>query len=176
MIPKPHVDWFALAPVNSLLVAAAVALLCAVLVPRSWRKDVTAVVCALGYAAAFGFAVALFVRSADGHGVVADAFSRDRLTALATMIVAGTGLLVTGVAYRERAREDHAAEYYALLAAAGAGMAFFVGANNLMTLGALHAIRVGHEQIIADELNTGADTLVQIVPPRPVVLGKSIFE
>src|SRR5213075_3519405 len=36
--------------------------------------------------------------------------------------------------YRERTREDHAAEYYALLAASGAGMAFFVGANNLMTL------------------------------------------
>src|SRR5213075_2599413 len=36
--------------------------------------------------------------------------------------------------YRERTREDHAAEYYALLAASGAGMAFFVGAANLMTL------------------------------------------
>src|SRR5207247_2210071 len=78
--------------------------------------------------------LALSVRSPHAHGVVADAFDRDRLTALATMIVAGTGLLVTGVAYRERTREDHSAEYYALLAAAGAGMAFFVGANNLMTL------------------------------------------
>jgi NADH-quinone oxidoreductase subunit N len=134
VIPKPHVDWFALAPVNSLLVATGVALLCAVLVPRNWRKGTTGVVCGLGYAAAFGFAVALYVRSADAHGVVANAFSRDRLTALATMIVAGAGLLTVAVAYTERAREDHAAEYYALLAAAGSGMAFFVGANNLMTL------------------------------------------
>ena len=134
MIPRPHVDWFALAPVNSLLLATGVALLCAVLVPRSIRKPTAAVFCALGYAAAFGFAIALYVKSADGHGVVADAFDRDRLTALATMIVAGTGLLVTGLAYGERAREDHAAEYYALLAASGAGMTFFVGANNLMTL------------------------------------------
>src|SRR5207247_3840454 len=69
-----------------------------------------------------------------GHGVVADALNRDRLAELATMVVAGTGLLAVGVSYRERAREDHAAEFYALLAAAGAGMAFFVGANNLMTL------------------------------------------
>jgi NADH-quinone oxidoreductase subunit N len=134
VIPKPHVDWFALAPVNSLLVATGVALLCAVLVPRRRRKGTAGVVCALGYAAAFGFAVALYVRSAHPTGVVADAFSRDRLTALATMFLAGTGLLTAAVAYRERAREDHAAEYYALLAAAGSGMAFFVGANNLMTL------------------------------------------
>jgi len=38
------------------------------------------------------------------------------------------------VSYRERWREDHIGEYYALLAAAGAGMVFFVGANNLLTL------------------------------------------
>ena len=31
-------------------------------------------------------------------------------------------------------RRDHVGEYYALLAAAGAGMIFFVGASNLMTL------------------------------------------
>jgi NADH-quinone oxidoreductase subunit N len=134
VISKPHVDWFALAPVNSLLLATGIALLCAVLVPRPWRKGVSAVVCWLGYAAAFGLAVAIYVKSPHPHGVVADAFSRDRLTALATMIVTATGLVVVGVAYRERAREGHGAEFYALLAAAGAGMAFFVGANNLMTL------------------------------------------
>jgi len=134
MIPRPHVDWFALASVNALLLAAGITLLSAVLVPRPWRKGVAAVLCALGYAAALGFAIALYVRSAHGHGVVADAFRRDRFAALATMFVAGSGLLTIGVSYRERAREDHAAEYYTLLAAAGAGMAFFVGANNLMTL------------------------------------------
>ena len=134
MIPRPHVDWFALAPVNALLLATGIALLTAVLTPRSWRKNVSAAVCALGYAAAFGFAIALYVRSAHGSGVVADAFRRDRLADFATMIVAGTGLLTAGVSYHERARDDHAAEYYALLAAAGAGMVFFVGANNLMTL------------------------------------------
>jgi NADH-quinone oxidoreductase subunit N len=134
MIPRPHVDWFALAPVNALLLATGLALLCAVLVPRPWRKGVTASLCALGYAVAFGFAIALYVRSAHGQGVVADAFRRDRLAELATMVVAGSGLLSVGLSYRERAREDHAAEYYSLLAAAGAGMAFFVAANNLMTL------------------------------------------
>jgi NADH-quinone oxidoreductase subunit N len=134
MIHRPHVDWFALAPVNALLLVAGIALLSAVLVPRAQRKPLAAAVCASGYAVAFGFAVALYVRSAHGHGIVADAIRRDRLAELATMIVAGSGLLAVGISYRERAREDHVGEYYALLAAAGAGMSFFVAANNLMTL------------------------------------------
>ena len=134
MIHRPHVDWFALAPVNALLLATALALLCAVLVPRPWRKGAAAALCAVGYAVAFGFAVALYVRSAHGHGIVADAIRRDRLAELAAMIVAGSGLVAVGISYRERAREDHVAEYYALLAAAGGGMAFFVAANNLLTL------------------------------------------
>jgi NADH-quinone oxidoreductase subunit N len=134
MIHRPQVDWFALAPVNALLLATALALLCAVLVPRPWRKGAAAALCAVGYAVAFGFAVALYVRSAHGHGIVADAIRRDRLAELAALIVAGSGLVAVGISYRERAREDHVAEYYALLAAAGAGMAFFVAANNLLTL------------------------------------------
>src|SRR5215210_6947663 len=134
MIPRPHIDWFALAPVNSLLLASALALLAAVLVPRSWRRPVAATLCALGYAAALGLAIALYVRSAQGHGVVVDAFRRDRLAELAGLLVAGSGLLAVAISYRERWREDHVGEYYTLLAAAGAGMVFFVAANNLMTL------------------------------------------
>jgi NADH-quinone oxidoreductase subunit N len=134
MSDRPHIDWFALAPVNALLVAVAVALLVAVLVPERWRKPVTAVVCSLGYATALGFAIALYDRSEQPSGVVADALSRDRLSWLAAIIVAASGLLATLVSYRERWREDHVGEYYALLAAAGAGMLFFVSANNLMTL------------------------------------------
>ncbi len=134
MIHRPHIDWFALAPVNALLAAAALALLCAVLVPRTWRKPVGAALCAVGYAVAFGFAVALYVRSAHGHGVVADAIQRDRLAELAGMIVAGTGLLATAISYSGRSRDEHVGEYYSLLAAAGGGMVFFVAANNLMTL------------------------------------------
>jgi NADH-quinone oxidoreductase subunit N len=134
MIDRPHIDWFALAPVNALLLAAALALLCAVLVPRTWRKPVVAVLCAAGYAVALGFAIALYVRSANGQGIVADAIRRDRLAELAGMIVAGSGLLATAISYSGRSREEHVGEYYSLLAAAGAGMAFFVAANNLMTL------------------------------------------
>jgi NADH-quinone oxidoreductase subunit N len=134
VIDRPHIDWFALAPVNALLLATALALLCAVLVPRAWRKPTAAVLCGLGYAVAFGLAIALYVRSAQAHGVVVDALRRDRLAELATIIVAGSGLLATAISYKEREHRGHVGEYYALLAAAGAGMVFFVGANNLMTL------------------------------------------
>jgi NADH-quinone oxidoreductase subunit N len=134
VIPRPHVDWFALAPINALLVASALALLCAVLVPRAQRKPVAVILCAVGYTAAFGFAVALYVRSVEPHGVVADALQRDRLAQLAALMIAGSGLIATGISYRERWREDHVGEYYALLAAAGGGMMFFVAANNLLTL------------------------------------------
>ena len=44
-----------------------------------------------------------------------------------------TGAAVVLASWGERRRENHA-EYYALLATAGAGMVFFVGAENLMTL------------------------------------------
>ena len=46
----------------------------------------------------------------------------------------GAGLLSVLVSYRERDKEDRAGEYYALLLTATSGMAFFVAANNLMTL------------------------------------------
>jgi NADH-quinone oxidoreductase subunit N len=134
VIDRPHVDWFALAPTNALLAAAGIALLTAVLVPRRSRRPTAALVCALGYTASFGFAIAVYARSADGTGVIADAIRRDRWAAYAQIIVAGVGLLATAISYCERSRNDHVGEYYALLAAAGAGMAFFVSANNLMTL------------------------------------------
>ena len=49
------------------------------------------------------------------------------------MLLAVTGAVVVFVSWSERRRENHA-EYYALLTVAGAGMLFFVGAENLMTL------------------------------------------
>jgi NADH-quinone oxidoreductase subunit N len=134
VIHRPHVDWFVLAPTNALLAATAVALLGAVLFPARVRRVSAAAVCAAGYAIAFGFAVALYARTGHGHGEIADAIRRDRFAELAQMIVAGTGLLAVGVSLRERMTDDHVSEYYSLLAAAGAGMCFFVGANNLMTL------------------------------------------
>src|SRR5213078_374684 len=47
---------------------------------------------------------------------------------------AGCGAVAVLLSWGERWREEHVAEYYALLAAGGAGMVFFVQASNLMTL------------------------------------------
>ena len=134
MIPRPHVDWFALAPIIALLAAAMIALLAAVLVRPRGRRTFAAVASALGYAVALGFAIALYARTGHGHPVIAGSMQRDRFGEFAQMIVAATGILAVGVSVRERMTEEHVAEYYALLTAAGAGMSFFVVANNLMTL------------------------------------------
>jgi NADH-quinone oxidoreductase subunit N len=134
VIDTPSVDWFALAPELAMLGAAGVALLSAVLVPHSWIRPLAAAACALGFTGGLVVAALLYWKSPEAHGVVADAVRRDRFGALAQMIVAGSGLLAVGISYSWRTREEHVGEYYALLAAAGGGMAFLASAGNLMTL------------------------------------------
>jgi NADH-quinone oxidoreductase subunit N len=134
VIETPTVDWFALSPSLALLAAAAVAMLGAVLVPGRLRRPLAAFACAAGYAGAFVAAALLYERSEEREAVISDAIVRDRFGALAIMIVAGAGLLTVGVSYAERGFGEHAGEYFALLAAAGGGMAFLVTANSLMTL------------------------------------------
>jgi NADH-quinone oxidoreductase subunit N len=133
-VTGPSVDWFAISPSLAILGAAGLCLLAAVLVPRGWIQPVTAFLCAAGFAGGLVAAALLYWKSADPSLEVADAISRDRLGAFAQMILAGCGLLAVGIAYSSRRRVEHVGEYYALLAAAGAGLAFFVTANNLMTL------------------------------------------
>ena len=133
-IATPHVDWFALSPSLALLGSAGVSLLAAVLVPRTGRRAFSAWVCALGYAGAFVAAALLYDRSGHGTAVIAEAMRRDRWAALSAIVVAGAGLLAVGVSYNQRIRVTHVAEYYSLLAAAGAGMVFLAAANNLMVL------------------------------------------
>jgi NADH-quinone oxidoreductase subunit N len=133
VIPTPTVDWLALSPALSLLGASGVALLGSVLVPRWGRRGFCAFVALAGFVTAAVFAGILFDRSADGRSLIAESFTRDRLGALAAILIAGAGALTVLVAWGER-RRSHVGEYYALLTAAGAGMAFFVTAGNLMTL------------------------------------------
>ena len=131
---KPTVDWFALAPSLALLAASGLALLCAVFVPVVARKVYAAIVAALGFVAAGVWAGFLYSETPSASLEVADAISRDRFSALAQIVIAGAGLIAVGIAYGQRTRAEHVAEYYGLLAAAGAGMVFLVQANNLMTL------------------------------------------
>jgi NADH-quinone oxidoreductase subunit N len=117
-----------------MLGASAFALVGAVIIPRANRRDYGALAALLGFAGAFVYAVVVYVHTPDVHYVIAHSVVRDRFGAIAQVIIAGSGLLAVGVFYGHRLRDEFVAESYALLLAAGAGMAFFVTANNLMTL------------------------------------------
>jgi NADH-quinone oxidoreductase subunit N len=143
-LSTPHIDWFGLSPVLTLTCASFLALLCAVLVPRTARRWAGAGFSLAGFTAGLVLAIWLYVDSADGHTIAAGAFYRDRWTALGQVILCAVGVATTllGVEHvpgwgrgadRER-RDDHVAEFFALLLASAAGMAFFVGAANLITL------------------------------------------
>ena len=130
----PGVDWAALSPELILLGAACVALVVTLFLPPRFRTPFAAAVAALAFAGAGVAAGILFALDSEGAGVVADAIRRDRLAELAQIVVAGSGLLTVGIAFREPDRIERVGEFYALLLSAAAGMAFFVAANNLMTL------------------------------------------
>jgi NADH-quinone oxidoreductase subunit N len=140
----PNIDWFGLSPILALMGASFLALLCAVLVPRAYRRLAAASLSTIGFTAGVVLAIWLYVDSADGHTIVAGAFYRDRWTALGQVILCSVGLATTLLAAEHlpgwsrdadlTRRDDHIAEFYALLLASAAGMAFFVGAANLMVL------------------------------------------
>jgi NADH-quinone oxidoreductase subunit N len=136
VIRTPHVDWFAISTILALLGASFVALLSAVLVPRAARRAVAAAVAGLGFTGGLVTSVWLYVASADGHLTVSGAFYRDRWTALAQIVLCGVGLATTlvGAEHMTRRTGDHIAEFFALLLASTAGMAFFVGSANLMVM------------------------------------------
>jgi len=132
-IATPHVDWLALSPALALLGASGVALLGAVLVPGWFRHAFSASIAGAGFVTAGVFAGVVYDRSAQPVALIADSMTRDRWGALAQIILAGAGAVAVLVAWGAK-RRDHVGEYYALLAAAGGGMVFFVQAANLMTL------------------------------------------
>ena len=136
MIHTPHVDWFAISTILALLGASFVALLSAVLVPRSARRPVAAAIAAAGFVGGLVTSVWLYVASADGSLAVSGAFYRDRWTALAQIVLCGVGLATTlvGAEHMTRRTGDHIAEFFSLLLASVAGMAFFVGSANLMVM------------------------------------------
>jgi len=132
VIDTPSVDWLALSPTLALLGASAIALLAAVLLPQWMRRGVAAAIALLGFALAAVLAGIVYNETPAPEALLAESMIRDRLAALAQAILGVTGAVVVLASWSERRRD--AGEYYALLAAAGAGMVFFVGAENLMTL------------------------------------------
>jgi NADH-quinone oxidoreductase subunit N len=139
-----HVDWFGLGTIFALVGSSFFALLCAVLVPRAIRRLAATGFAVAGFTAGLVLSIWLYVDSAHGHTIVSGAFYRDRWTALGQIILCATGLATALVGYEHipewgrgadpERRDDHVAEFFALLLASAAGMAFFVGAANLIVL------------------------------------------
>ena len=134
MIAKPHIDWFALSPELALLGASGVLLMVAVFVPRRAKTVVAATIGLAGFVTAFVLAIVLGAKTPEAVTLIHDSIVRDRWGALAQVLIAGSGAVAVLIAYRERWSQEHVGEFYALLTAVGAGMAFFVQAANLMTL------------------------------------------
>ena len=132
MIDTPTVDWLALSPTIALLGGAGIALLSALL-PAWMRKAVGASAAVVGFVVAAVLAGYVFDASSTPEILLEGTMVQDQLAALAQVILGVTGAVVVLASWGERRRENHA-EYYALIATAGAGMVFFVGAENLMTL------------------------------------------
>ena len=132
-IETPTVDWLALSPSLALLAAAAICLLGAVLVPAAGRRAFSAVFAGAGFIVAGVLAAIVFDRSPEQGLLIAESMTRDRLAAFTQVLIAGFGLLAVLISWGDR-RRDHVGEYYALLAAAGGGMVFFVSAGNLLTM------------------------------------------
>jgi NADH-quinone oxidoreductase subunit N len=140
----PPIDWFGLSPVLTLIGTSFASLLCAVLVPRAARRVAGAGIAVAGFTAGIVLAVWLYIDSADGHTIAAGAYYRDRWTSLGQIIIFAVGLATTLLAVEHipgwgrdadpGRRDDHVAEFFALLLASAAGMAFFVGAANLIVL------------------------------------------
>ncbi|MGH3136543.1 MAG: NADH-quinone oxidoreductase subunit N [Gaiellaceae bacterium] len=133
MIDTPTVDWLALSPSVALLGASGAALLAAVIVPDWMRKGIAATIALVGFVVAAVLAGVVFDETPTPEVLLNGSMVRDQLAALAQVILAITGAVVVLVSWAERHRDNHG-EYYALLAAAGAGMVFFVSAEDLMTL------------------------------------------
>ena len=134
MIDTPTVDWAGLSPYLALLGGASVVLLGAVFVREGRRNAFGAAIATLALLGAGAAAIVLFTLDDEGTGIISDAIRRDRLAELAQVIVVAVGLLAVFVSYRESNTAERRGEYYALLLSAVGGMAFFVAANDLISL------------------------------------------
>jgi NADH-quinone oxidoreductase subunit N len=134
MIDTPHIDWAGLSPYLALLAGASVVLLGPLFLRGPRRNAFGAVLSSLALLGAAAAAITLYVVDETGSGLVADALRRDRLADLAQLLVVGVGLVTVLVGYRQPDADERRGDYYALLLSAVAGMAFFVAANDLLTL------------------------------------------
>ena len=110
MIDTPSVDWLALSPTLALLAAAGLTLLGAVIVPRASERAFSVVVSIAGFGASAALSGVVYDRSADPTAVVVQSMTRDRLGALAAIIIALVGVAVVLVSAGD-GRRSHVGEF-----------------------------------------------------------------
>ena len=130
----PTIDWAGLSPYLVALFGAAVILLGAVFMRKRRRRPFAAAGATLTLLGALAASLTLYALERAPSGLVADAIQRDDLAHLAQSILFGTAILAVLVSYRERTSDEHAGEFYAVIVAGVAGMAFLAASSNLMTL------------------------------------------
>lgn len=134
MIRTPTVDWAGLAPYLALLGGVAAIMLVAPFVRGGKRNAAGGIAALIALAGALAAEIALYAADDTGRTIIAGALRRDRLGELAGAIVCATGLAAVLMGWRERDDDERRAEFHALVLSATAGMAFFVSANDLISL------------------------------------------
>jgi NADH-quinone oxidoreductase subunit N len=134
MIETPAVDWAGLSPYLALLGGVAAIMLVAPFARGSRRNAIGALVALLALAGGLAAEITLYVLDDTGRSILAGTLRRDRLGELAGVIVCATGLVAVLMGWREEDEHERRGEFYALLLSATAGMAFFVSANDLISL------------------------------------------
>ena len=130
----PPIDWAGLSPYLVALFGAATILLTSVFLRQRVRRAFAAASAGVTLLGALAASLTLYVLERAPSGLVADAIQRDDLAHLAQSILFGTAILAVLVSYRERTSDEHVGEFYGLIVAAVAGMAFLAASSNLMTL------------------------------------------
>ena len=134
VIDTPSVDWLALSPTLALLAVAGITLLGAVLVPRASERAFSVAVSVAGLRGVGGagrLGLRPLARAVGGRGRVDDARPARRARGDPDRRSSGSRSCSSR---RATGAARTSGEYYALLAAAAAGMVFFVSAANLMTM------------------------------------------
>jgi NADH-quinone oxidoreductase subunit N len=134
VIQTPSIDWGALSPYLILLTSVGAIMLVAVFAPPRLRSPLGASLAGLAFVGTMVAAIILYESDTTGEAIVGDYIRSDRLADLTHVILATVGLLAVLVAHRESNAPERRAELYALLVSAVGGMAFFVAANNLISL------------------------------------------
>ena len=125
---SPPIDWAGLSPYLVALFGAAVILLTSVFLRQRVRRTFAAASAGVTLLGALAASLTLYALERAPSGLVADAIQRDDLAHLAQSILFGTAILAVLVSYRERTSDEHSGEFYGLIVAAVAGMAFLAAA------------------------------------------------